>query len=94
MKVLSLNVGMPREVTWQGKVVATGIFKEPIQGRVMMRTLNLDGESASRSHRPRRREQGGLCLSIGTLQLLAKPNSLEWICPGECLEKTSHRGIS
>jgi len=44
MKVLSLNVGLPREVTWQGKRVTTGIFKEPIQGRVMMHTLNLDGD--------------------------------------------------
>src|SRR5438552_358775 len=44
MKVLSLNVGLPREMTWQGRIVTTGIFKEPIQGRVMMRTLNLDGD--------------------------------------------------
>jgi MOSC domain-containing protein YiiM len=44
MKVLSLNVGLPREVTWQGKRVTTGIFKEPIQERVMMRALNLDGD--------------------------------------------------
>src|SRR6266567_5233550 len=44
MKVLSLNVGLPREVIWQGKRVTTGIFKEPIQGRVMMRRLNLDGD--------------------------------------------------
>src|SRR5213595_2154675 len=44
MKVLSLNVGLPREVPWQGKRVTTGIFKEPIQGRVMMRALNLDGD--------------------------------------------------
>ncbi len=44
MKVLSLNVGLPREVTWQGKRVTTGIFKEPIQERVIMRTLNLDGD--------------------------------------------------
>jgi len=44
MKVLSVNVGSPREVTWQGKRVTTGIFKEPIQGRVMMRRLNLDGD--------------------------------------------------
>jgi MOSC domain-containing protein YiiM len=44
MKILSLNVALPREVTWQGKRVTTGIFKEPIQGRVMMRTLNLDGD--------------------------------------------------
>jgi MOSC domain-containing protein YiiM len=44
MKVLSVNVGLPREVTWQGKRVTTGIFKEPIQGRIMMRKLNLDGD--------------------------------------------------
>jgi MOSC domain-containing protein YiiM len=44
MKILSVNVGLPREVTWQGKIVTTGIFKEPVQGRVMMRALNLDGD--------------------------------------------------
>src|SRR6266513_4115546 len=44
MKILSLNVGLPREVTWQGKLVTTGIFKEPVNGPVMLRTLNLDGD--------------------------------------------------
>ena len=44
MKVLSVNVGLPREVTWHGKRVTTGIFKEPIQDRVIMRRLNLDGD--------------------------------------------------
>src|SRR6266567_3075500 len=44
MKILSVNVGLAREVTWQGKLVTTGIFKEPVQGRVMMRRLNLDGD--------------------------------------------------
>ena len=44
MKILSVNVGLPREVTWQGKVVTTGIFKEPVKGPVMLRTLNLDGD--------------------------------------------------
>jgi MOSC domain-containing protein YiiM len=44
MKILSVNVGLPREVTWQGKLVTTGIFKEPIKGPVMMRRLNLDGD--------------------------------------------------
>ena len=45
MKILSINVGLPREVTWKGTVVTTGIFKEPVKGRIMMRTLNLDGDS-------------------------------------------------
>jgi MOSC domain-containing protein YiiM len=44
MKIVSVNVGLPREVNWQGKVVTTGIFKEPVSGPVMMRTLNLDGD--------------------------------------------------
>jgi len=43
-KLLSVNVGLPREVTWHGKRVTTGIFKEPIQDRVIMRRLNLDGD--------------------------------------------------
>jgi MOSC domain-containing protein YiiM len=44
MKVLSVNVGLPREVGWQGKLVTTGIFKEPVNAPVMLRTLNLDGD--------------------------------------------------
>jgi MOSC domain-containing protein YiiM len=44
VKLVSVNVGLPREVSWQGRVVTTGIFKEPIRGRTMVRTLNLDGD--------------------------------------------------
>jgi MOSC domain-containing protein YiiM len=44
MKLISVNVGLPREVVSDGKVVTTGIFKEPVQGRVRVRTLNLEGD--------------------------------------------------
>jgi MOSC domain-containing protein YiiM len=44
VKLLSVNVGEPRQVQWQGKIVTTGIFKDPVNGRIMMRTLNLDGD--------------------------------------------------
>ena len=44
MKIISLNVGLPRLVLRDGEPVSTGIFKEPIAERVMMRTLNLDGD--------------------------------------------------
>ncbi len=40
MKIISVNVGSLREVTWKGKTVATGIFKEPVSERVMVRSLN------------------------------------------------------
>ena len=44
MRVLSLNVGMPREVLWGGRQVRTGIFKQPVAGRVAVRTLGIDGD--------------------------------------------------
>src|SRR5260370_11952041 len=44
MKLISLNVSLPRIVEYSGGPVATGIFKEPVQGPVMLRTLNLDGD--------------------------------------------------
>jgi len=44
MRVLSVNVGLPREVSWRGKSVTTGIFKAPVDGSVRVRKLNLDGD--------------------------------------------------
>ena len=47
MKIISLNVGLPRLVLRNDEPVSTGIFKEPVAGRVMLRTLNLDGDRQS-----------------------------------------------
>jgi len=44
MKIISLNVGRPRLVVWEGQSVSTGIYKTPVGGRVMLRQLNLDGD--------------------------------------------------
>ena len=44
MKLISVNVGLPREVTWKGRTVTTGIFKAPVSDRVMVRSLNLEGD--------------------------------------------------
>ena len=44
MKVLSVNVGLPQEITVQGKPVWTGIFKQPVAHRVAVSRLNLDGD--------------------------------------------------
>ena len=43
-KLISVNVGLPRIVMNNGDPVATGIFKEPVAGRVILRKLNLDGD--------------------------------------------------
>src|SRR5215207_7440119 len=43
-KILSVNVSLPKEVEFEGQKVTTGIFKEPVKGRIMLRTLNLNGD--------------------------------------------------
>ena len=44
MNIVSVNVGMPREVVWKGMTVRTGIFKDPVDGPVMIGELNLAGD--------------------------------------------------
>jgi MOSC domain-containing protein YiiM len=44
MKVLSVNVALPRLIAWKGQTFNTGIFKEPVDGAVMMRQLDFDGD--------------------------------------------------
>ena len=44
MHLLSVNVSLPRALQADGRTITTGIFKEPVHGRVMLRSLNLDGD--------------------------------------------------
>ncbi len=43
-RLLSVNVGMPRDIEWQGKTVHTAVWKTPIEGRRVARRLNIDGD--------------------------------------------------
>jgi len=43
-RLVSVNVGMPKDVPWQGKTVHTGIWKTPVEGPAMVRRLNIDGD--------------------------------------------------
>jgi ferredoxin-NADP reductase/MOSC domain-containing protein YiiM len=44
-RLLSVNVGLPREVSWRGQTVRTAIWKEPVQGKRLVRRLNIDGDA-------------------------------------------------
>ena len=44
MKLLSVQVGRPRKVKWRGRTVTTGIYKEPVPGRIMVRRKNVEGD--------------------------------------------------
>src|ERR1700745_3366420 len=43
-RLLSVNVGLPHDVSWRGKTVHTAVWKTPVQGRRMARRLNIDGD--------------------------------------------------
>ena len=43
-QLLSVNVGLPREVEWKGRIVRSAVWKYPVQGRCRVRRLNLDGD--------------------------------------------------
>jgi ferredoxin-NADP reductase/MOSC domain-containing protein YiiM len=43
-RLLSVNVGLPRDIEWKGRIVHTGIWKEPVRGRCRVGRLNLDGD--------------------------------------------------
>src|SRR5579863_9910931 len=44
-RLLSVNVGLPRDVTWNGKTVRTSVWKSPVAGRPMARKLDIDGDA-------------------------------------------------
>jgi MOSC domain-containing protein YiiM len=44
MRLISLNVGRPRLTLYRGATISTGIFKQPVSGQIVLRTLNLDGD--------------------------------------------------
>src|SRR6201995_1483136 len=49
-RLLSVNVGLPRDIAWKGRTVHTGIWKSPVQGRCHARRLNLDGDGQGDLH--------------------------------------------
>ena len=49
-RLLSVNVGLPREIAWRGKTVYTSVWKAPVQGRRLVRRLNVDGDAQGDLH--------------------------------------------
>ena len=44
MHIVSVNVSLPKTVEWRGRKVTTGIFKEPVEGRIRIRRTGLAGD--------------------------------------------------
>ena len=43
-RLLSINVGLPRDIPWRGRTVRTAIWKSPVKGRCLVGRLNLEGD--------------------------------------------------
>ena len=69
--LLSVNVGMPKDVPWHGQTVHTGVWKHPVTGPRMVRRLNIDGDGQGDTARPRRRAAGRAGLPDRLLPVLA-----------------------
>ena len=64
-RLLSVNVGLPRDVEWSGRTVRTAIWKNPVPGRCRVGRLNLEGDgqgdlAVAEAHTRRKEIQGGL----------------------------------
>jgi ferredoxin-NADP reductase/MOSC domain-containing protein YiiM/ferredoxin len=49
-RLLSVNVGRPRKIAWRGKIVYTSVWKQPVEGRRLVRRLNIDGDAQCDLH--------------------------------------------
>jgi len=87
MRLVSVNVGLPRKVTWQNGAVTTGIFKQPVAGRIKVRRLNLDGDGQADLS-----VHGDLtkrCMPIpASTTHIGATNFRIWTCPGGCSART------
>ena len=70
-RLLSVNVGLPKDVEWQGRIVHTGIWKDPVDGSRMVRRLNIDGDGQGTRSRPSAPEPA-----------TALPQALAWVGRG------------
>jgi MOSC domain-containing protein YiiM len=64
--LLSVNVGLPKNVPWQGRTVYTGIRKHPVDGPAMVRRLNIDGDGQGDTRRYGGEQRAVLVYQLGS----------------------------
>jgi MOSC domain-containing protein YiiM len=69
-QLVSINVGLPRDIAWRGEKVHTAIWKPPVQGRIAVRRLNVEGDGQEGSRRAWMRAARRNGLSNGRLSPL------------------------
>ena len=70
--LLSVNVGMPKDVPWQGRTVHTGIWKSPVTGPAMVRRLNIDGDGQGDTNGHGGEQRAVMVYQIGSYRYWAR----------------------
>jgi hypothetical protein len=81
-KLISVNVGLPKDIPWKNRTVYTGAWKTPVTGRRMVRRLNIDGTAKATSRATAERTAPSSCInSIHTVTGPRNCVATTW-CPG------------
>jgi ferredoxin-NADP reductase/MOSC domain-containing protein YiiM len=91
--LLSVNVGMPQNVPWQGRTVYTGVWKHPVSGPVMARRLNLDGDGQGDLRGHGGEQRAVLVYQIGSYQHWARHFGREDLEYGQFGENLTVEGL-
>ena len=92
--IVSVNVGLPRDVAWQGRTVRTGVWKAPATGRVFARRLNLDGDGQGDLHGHGGEQRAMLVYQLESYRYWAKHLGRPDLTPGNFGENLTVDGLA
>jgi len=92
--IVSVNVGLPQDVPWQGRIVRTGVWKTPATGRIFARRLNLDGDGQGDLHGHGGEQRAMLVYQLESYRYWAKYLSRPDLTPGNFGENLTVDGLA
>src|SRR4051812_33388605 len=92
-RLLSVNVGLPRDIQWNGRTVHTAIWKRPVAGRVRVRRLNLDGDGQGDLGGHGGEQRGVLVYQLASYDHWARALGMEGLPPGAFGENFTVEGL-
>ena len=92
--LISVNVGLPRDVEWQGRTVHTGVWKSPVVGPRMVRPLNIDGDGQGDLAGHGGEQRAVLVYQLDSYRYWAKELGRDDLRPGHFGENFTVEGLS
>src|ERR1700755_673690 len=93
-RLLSINVGLPKDIAWQGKTVHTGVWKTQVQGSRTVRHLNLDGDGQGDLHGHGGEQRAMLVYQLSSYRYWAEHLGWSDLTPGNFGENLTVEGLA